>query len=389
VTKSHDRLRILFVALAQSTHTHSWVSLLDAREFDLRIFGVQRTRPPRGFPIPTVSLSSRGEWLQARGTRYLGARVRWLEERLLAQLLKEWKPHIVHTLGLEPAAFFYRAVRKSVPSLPPTTWVVTVRGGPELMLNRNLPEAAGRIRDVLEHCDQFIADNDFNYGVARELGLAPEKAAPMGRTPGGGGVDIAELRAMRTQPASRSRLILIPKAYECPASKVLPVFEALKLCWSDIQPCEVHFTAAIPEALLWFAALPQEVRSRCMVHGRLPRREFLALMGRARIMLAPSLTDGVPNVLYEAMASGCLPIVSPIETLTNLVADGANVLYARNLYPHEIASALVRAMSDDQLVDEMVTRNTALVARLADRTKVAEAVADNYRTLGSKGRPVR
>ena len=66
-----------------------------------------------------------------------------------------------------------------------------------------------------------------------------------------------------------------------------------------------------------------------------------------------------------------------------------NVLYARNLYPHEIASVLVRAMSDDRLVDEMAARNTKLVTRLADRTKIAGAVADNYRTLASKGRPVR
>ena len=214
-----------------------------------------------------------------------------------------------------------------------------------------------------------------------ELGLAPEKVAPFGRMPGVGGLDVEALRARRTVSASQSRVVLMPKAYECPASKVIPVFEALKLCWSRIQPCEIHFTAATPEAEMWFAALPDEIRAGCRLCNRLARGGLLDLMGRARVMLAPSLTDGVPNVLYEAMASGCLPIVSPLDTLLPVFAEGVNVLFARNLYPNEIASALVRGMTDDALVRSVVARNSALVAELADRNRIRDLVSRNYHEL--------
>ena len=49
---------------------------------------------------------------------------------------------------------------------------------------------------------------------------------------------------------------------------------------------------------------------------------------------------------------GAFPIVSPLETITNLIKQDENVLFARNLYPNEIADALIRAMMDDELVDQ-------------------------------------
>jgi hypothetical protein len=42
-------------------------------------------------------------------------------------------------------------------------------------------------------------------------------------------------------------------------------------------------------------------------------------MARSRVMLAPSLVDGIPNSLYAAMACGAFPIVSPLDTITTVV----------------------------------------------------------------------
>ena len=86
-------------------------------------------------------------------------------------------------------------------------------------------------------------------------------------------------------------------------------------------------------------------------------------------MLAPSLTDGIPNTLYEAMAAGAFPIVSPLDTIQPIVKNERNVLFARNLYPQEIAEALCRAMHDDELVDHAAERNLKLVRKIADRSQ--------------------
>jgi glycosyltransferase involved in cell wall biosynthesis len=98
-------------------------------------------------------------------------------------------------------------------------------------------------------------------------------------------------------------------------------------------------------------------------------------------MLAPALIDGVPNSMYEAMACGALPIVSPLETIVPVVKHEENVLFARNLYPNEIAEALVRAMTDDALVDAAAQRNIDLVGRIANRDLIRPRVIEFYEGL--------
>jgi hypothetical protein len=55
-----------------------------------------------------------------------------------------------------------------------------------------------------------------------------------------------------------------------------------------------------------------------------------------------------------------------------------NVLFARNLYPHEIADALVRAMSDDALVDRAAENNVVRLRELADRDRIRPRVIAYY-----------
>jgi glycosyltransferase involved in cell wall biosynthesis len=101
-------------------------------------------------------------------------------------------------------------------------------------------------------------------------------------------------------------------------------------------------------------------------------------------MLAPSLVDGTPNSMFEAMATGAFPVLSPLDTIRPLVRDGLNVLFARNLYPDEIGDALVRAMQDDALVDDASVRNLGLVRALADRDAIRPRVLNLYECVISR-----
>lgn len=134
---------------------------------------------------------------------------------------------------------------------------------------------------------------------------------------------------------------------------------------------------------MWFHALPSHVKQACRIDDRIPRHEVLQLMGRARVMLAPSLVDGTPNSMFEAMATGAFPVMSPLDTIRPLVRDGSNVLFARNLYPDEIGEALVRAMHDDLLVDSAAERNLARVRELADRSSIRPRVVGLYESLAA------
>jgi len=304
-------------------------------------------------------------------------------QKWLAKIIREWRPDIIHTLGMESGGEFYFDVRRRYGLDGLGKWVLQTRGGSDLALRHLDAELRPRIAEVLRSCDLLISDNQQNFRIARELGVREDQLASIAPVPGTGGIDVDALAARRPKPPSQSRLILWPKAYESPWSKALPVFEALKICWSQIQPCEIHILATTPETRQWYLTLPPTIRESCHVEDRVPRALVLDLMSQARVMLAPSLVDGVPNSLYEAMAAGALPIVSPLETIQPIVEEERNVLFARNLYPDEIAGALTRAMKDNRLVDTVAEQNLPLVRRIADRSAIRPHVVEFYKKLAT------
>jgi hypothetical protein len=303
-----------------------------------------------------------------------------VETAYLKRIIMRWKPELIHTLGFDPAGFTLNRIHNECRTAG-YVWIHTARGGPELALKRLEDEPVVHLRDVLAACDQFIADNKLNYQYAVDLGMSRDKMCPLGAVPGTGGIDVAKLSSLAINKNLKNRTILYPKAYECAASKALPVLEAIRLCWDKIKPCQIHFTAVVPEVSLWVCTLPRELRNSITISERLPRDELLKLMAQSRVMLAPSLTDGIPNVVYEAMATKTVPIVSPIETLVDLFQEERNVLYARNLYPEEIATALVRAMNNDRLVSKLTDANQHLVREVANRQRIAAEIGHYYKSL--------
>jgi hypothetical protein len=60
-------------------------------------------------------------------------------------------------------------------------------------------------------------------------------------------------------------------------------------------------------------------------------------------------------------------------------------LFARNLYPHEIAEAISRAMTDDELVNAAAERNLELVRCVAGREAIRKRVIEFYERLAAPG----
>jgi glycosyltransferase involved in cell wall biosynthesis len=244
----------------------------------------------------------------------------------------------------------------------------------------------------LRNCDHFIADNTRNYELADTWGLDGAKAHDpgMGVVSGAGGIDVDGLRARWTKPPSeRERVIVWPKCYETYTAKAMPVFEAILKVWPRIAPCRIEMLWVVqPEVSIWYEKLfPPELKAHCITHPRLTREETLAHMQEARVMLAPSIADGIPNSMLEAMALGAAPLVSPLDTIVPVVKADENVVFARNLYPDEIAEALVRLMTDDTLVDRLALNNVERVRELADRRRVRERAVVFYDAVATLARP--
>ncbi|HWN10324.1 MAG TPA: glycosyltransferase [Pyrinomonadaceae bacterium] len=396
------RPRILFVGLGENSHTHSWIDLLESAPFNVRLFSMPTGIPPGDWPVrtyitsyenPPLNAATRArlypETRPARLAKRLAGRAMGMPSQLalasrwLAKIIRQWQPDIIHTLGIRQGGEFYLETQRKFELEHIGKWVLQTRGGSDLTLPHLDPARRKELAGVLAACDQLICDNEEDLRIARELGLRKEQQAPIAPVPGTGGIDVELLREKWQGAPSSRRAIVWPKAYDSAWGKMLPTFEALKLCWERIQPCEVHMLSMTDESFMWFWTLPENIRRSCHAYKRIPRLEVLELMPKARVMLATALMDGVPNSLYEGMAAGALPIVSPLETILPVVKSEDNVLFARDLYPHEIADALSRAMTDDSLVDAAAERNLELVRRIAGREIIRDRVIEFYERLAT------
>ena len=129
--------------------------------------------------------------------------------------------------------------------------------------------------------------------------------------------------------------------------------------------------------------MPGWLQERVHCHDMLPQDELFAQMGQARVVIAPSLIDGTPNVMLEAMAAGALPILSPIDSIQEWITDGQNGLLAHALYPDQVAAAVRRGLLDDELFAKAQRLNWEIVCQRADRREVRQEVLEYYLNLST------
>jgi hypothetical protein len=393
--------KILFIGLGNSSHTHSWIDLLTGSDFNVRLFAVPESSPPNDWKVKTyISGAKIGDNSAYRYYLYSGfigilrsiyyriatklsLEPKFGPEALLAEIIRQWQPDIIHTLGMfdKQGGYFYYQVREKYKLQNFGKWILQTRGGSDLSQRRQNPEMATIIRNMFDACHQIISDNTVNIRYAQDLGIAPVKFAGIVPVPGTGGIAVEELSKDTVPASKRERIILWPKAYESQWSKARPVLEAIQLAWDKIYPCEIYMLATTPEVRINFLFLPKKIRQNCHIYGRIARDDVLKLMKRSRLLLIPSQVDGIPNSLYEAMAAGAFPIVSPLETIRTVVDGKNNVLFANNLDPEEISAAIVRAMTDDDLVDQVAQNNFKLVERIALRSMIKKKVIKYYLEL--------
>jgi colanic acid/amylovoran biosynthesis glycosyltransferase len=97
------------------------------------------------------------------------------------------------------------------------------------------------------------------------------------------------------------------------------------------------------------------------VAGRRTRAEIAELLGRAHVLVSPSVPtsegkrEGIPVVLMEAMASGVPVVASGISGIPELVEDGQTGLLVPPRDPSALAEAL-RRLQDERALCERLAR---------------------------------
>lgn len=90
------------------------------------------------------------------------------------------------------------------------------------------------------------------------------------------------------------------------------------------------------------------------VYSKVPNAELPAMLSRNEFYFQLSVAEGFPNALAEAMACGCIPIVSNVSAMPYMVANAGFVLQHRNA--KELIPVINQALQSDKTTLSVLAR---------------------------------
>jgi len=138
------------------------------------------------------------------------------------------------------------------------------------------------------------------------------------------------------------------------------------------------------EALMQLA-IREGVEARVAFVGVLPQAEVADWLAAADVLCLASRSEGMPNVIVEALASGVPVVASSVGGIPEIVADGRNGILVPPGDPERLAAALVEALTttwDRGVVcasvahltwERLAERNVQLLRRVATEATHARA----------------
>jgi glycosyltransferase involved in cell wall biosynthesis len=117
------------------------------------------------------------------------------------------------------------------------------------------------------------------------------------------------------------------------------------------------------EATSWVDRLGIQAHTRLWPH--LEQKQLWSLFEKAQVFVSPSVHDGTPNSLLEAMACGCFPVVGNIESMREWIRSGVNGLLVDATSVQSLAEGIIFALENSALRETAKKENARVIAERA------------------------
>lgn len=109
--------------------------------------------------------------------------------------------------------------------------------------------------------------------------------------------------------------------------------------------------------------------------------ERLRLLRTSRLLVLPSYTEGVPNVLLEAMASRLAIVTTPVGGIPSILTDGLDCLMVQPGDVKGISAAICRLLRDDEECERLAAQGLSEVTGKYDVEVIAGKLRQIYRQV--------
>lgn len=384
-------MRLLFVTDARSPISKNWIrhfiergdEVFIASTFEWDVEGI----PPERTEFTPVAFSSAKKRTSAPSTassRTLSLRTKirqWLGPVTipaaafkLRAFIREVQPDIVHAMRVPYEGMLTAEALQGLKAHP--TFLVSIWGNDFTLHAPSTPLMRYYTRKVMNSVDGLHADVERDVKLAHKWGLSAEK--PTLVTPGNGGI-----RSDVFYPPKelvKSPIIINPRGVR-PYVRNDSFFKAIPLVLAKYPDAKFLCVGMQnePQAMGWVQEYGIE-NSVELLPAFLHEKMGEVFRG-AQIVVSPSIHDGTPNTLIEAMACGCFPIAGDLESIREWISHGQNGLLFDSNNPQSIADAMLLGLEREDLRTEAAGLNKKIISARAEFSTNMNKVEKFYSVL--------
>ena len=124
---------------------------------------------------------------------------------------------------------------------------------------------------------------------------------------------------------------------------------------------------------------PRKLNKFASVPGWVSGQDKVDLLLTSGVLLLPTYSEGVPNVILEAMASGLPIITTPVGGIPSILEDGVSGLFVNPGNKEELKTAVLKLLSDEVLSKNISQEAKLLVKQLYDVEIIGKKLEEIYR----------
>jgi glycosyltransferase involved in cell wall biosynthesis len=405
-------MRLAFIADGRSSHTIRWLHYFAKQGHQVHLL---TTYPCCKDDFPGITLHNVHLWLHtpdtskvkgplgntkssnlrqkvARLLRSLGLDefIRPVWERLIVfeiwrlasavcDILSSLRPDLVHALRL-PIEGYVAALANCHPLILSSWGCDFTYWRPMNRLYRNLTDRALRI------ADGFIADCERDLRFAMHCGFKDIEHTMICPTNGGVRHDILNLESKGNfvqayEINNSEKIVLYSRGIGGPYYRFETFAGAISLVLEKIS--NVVFVILGGANNLYAQRLIHRygVDAHVRLLPYMPHGDVLQVLKESHVMVSPSTHDGTPNSMLEAMACGCFPIMSDLESTREWINAGVNGLLFAPQDAMALSRQIVYALQNEELRQSAAEINRSLVQQRADYFTCMSRVESLYEKL--------
>ncbi len=293
----------------------------------------------------------------------------------LASLIERLQPDVTNSFGFRDGIALTFAARTRLRAEGP--WLVTLSedgpGGAE-----QLPHLSAFVRQTFSGAAGLLAERPDQLDLARDWGFSGTERLI---APVGGGWPLSHCRALRQSgPASERRTIAV-SGVQNTTGRAFVALRGIELAAEALHRFRIEIFAANDDVALAAELLQARTGLDITTHRYMLDEDRWRLLSRSRCTLALSDSAMTDFSLMEAAVMGSFPIGSTTDRDRAWLRDGQTALLVWPEDPDAVATALRRAVSDDELIDLATAANDRVAELQFDREAVGPEILALYRRV--------